>query len=205
MNSVDASSAGAPPHEPGPMRADARRNRERLLAAALAAFTESGADDTSLEEIARRAGVGIGTLYRHFPSRQSLLESVYRDQVEVLCARAGPLNDEPSAGSALTTWLRALVGFGLTKRTLMSHLLAGSRPDSPVFSACRADIMHAASDLLGHAQEAGQVRPDIDAGDLVRISHAVVAATERMPDPGAEAGRLLGIMLGGVLLPDREA
>ncbi|HEY5988114.1 MAG TPA: TetR/AcrR family transcriptional regulator [Streptosporangiaceae bacterium] len=199
MNTVDARSAG-----PGPMRADARRNRERLLAAALAAFTESGADDTSLEEIARRAGVGIGTLYRHFPSRQALLESVYRDQVEVLCARAAALRDEPSPGAALTTWLLALVGFGLTKRSLMSHLLAGSGLGSPVFTTCRDDILAAASGLLARAQAAGQARPDIDASDVVRISHAVVAATERLPERAKEAERLLDIMLGGVLR-DREA
>ena len=70
------------------MRADARRNRQRLIEAALAAFAEHRADDASLDEIARRAGVGIGTLYRHFPTRQALLEAVYRSQVEALCARA---------------------------------------------------------------------------------------------------------------------
>jgi AcrR family transcriptional regulator len=182
------------------MRADARRNRDRLLAAALAAFTESGADDSSLEEIARRAGVGIGTLYRHFPSRQALLESVYRDQVETLCARARPLRAELSAGAALTTWLRALVRFGLTKRTLMTHLLAGAGMDSPVFSACREDILAAAGDLLSRAQAAGEVRADINAGDLVRISHAAVGATERLPEREAEAERMLDIMLGGVLV-----
>jgi AcrR family transcriptional regulator len=200
MNTVDARPAG-----PGPMRADARRNRKRLLAAALAAFTESGADDTSLEEIARRAGVGIGTLYRHFPTRQALLESVYRDQVEVLCARAEVLRDEPSPGAALTTWLLALVGFGLTKRSLMAHLLAGSGLDSRVFTTCREDILAAAGGLLERAQAAGQARPDIDASDVVRISHAVVAATERLPERDTEAERLLGIMLGGVLRADREA
>jgi AcrR family transcriptional regulator len=199
--SASAAQSGAGMGGPAPMRADARRNRQLLLAAALATFTESGADDTSLEEIARRAGVGIGTLYRHFPSRQSLLESVYRDQVEVLCARAGPLREEEPAGSALTAWLRALVGFGLTKRSLMSHLLAGPGMDTPVFTTCRADIMHAAGDLLTRAQDAGQARPDIDASDLVRITHAVVAATERLPEPGKEADRLLDIMLGGVLTP----
>ena len=79
-------SATSPPE--GAMRADARRNRQRLIEAALAAFAEHGADDASLDEIARRAGVGIGTLYRHFPTRQALLEAVYRSQVEALCARA---------------------------------------------------------------------------------------------------------------------
>src|SRR5215472_11381674 len=92
-----------------PMRADAQRNYARLLSAAMAAFTEHGADDTSLEEIARRAGVGIGTLYRHFPTRQALLEAVYRDQVEALRARADDLTGSDDPGEALAAWLRALM------------------------------------------------------------------------------------------------
>ena len=185
---------------PGPMRADARRNRERLLAAAMAAFTERAADDTSLEEIARRAGVGIGTLDRHFPTRQALLEAVYRDQVDALCARARRLQEEPSPSVALTAWLRALVGFSLTKRNLTAGLLASPEgKDAPVFSACRTEIQGAAGALLARAQAAGQVRPDIDVADLLRLSHAVVSATERVPDRAREADRLLEIMLGGVL------
>src|SRR5215472_6078720 len=95
--------------DPRPMRADAQRNYARLLSAAMAAFTEHGADDTSLEEIARRAGVGIGTLYRHFPTRQALLEAVYRDQVEALRARADDLTGSDDPGEALAAWLRALM------------------------------------------------------------------------------------------------
>src|SRR6266702_4679594 len=101
-----------------PMRADARRNYQALLSAANAAFIEQGADDASLEEIARRAGVGIGTLYRHFPTRQALLEAVYRDQVEVMSARAEELLADAPPGEALVAWLRALVDFGRTKRML---------------------------------------------------------------------------------------
>src|SRR5215471_13753051 len=100
----------APVREPRPMRADAQRNYTRLLDAAGAAFIERGADDVSLEEIARRAGVGIGTLYRHFPTRQALLEAVYRDQVELLSARADELTGSDDApGAALAAWLRALM------------------------------------------------------------------------------------------------
>src|SRR6476661_9984432 len=101
---------------PGPMRADARRNRELLLEAALEAFTERGADDTSLEEIARRAGVGIGTLYRHFPGRTALLEAVYTDQVAALCRRAGELLATESPGAALAAWMREMAEFGATKQ-----------------------------------------------------------------------------------------
>src|SRR5579863_9733131 len=98
-----------------PMRADAQRNYARLLDAASAAFLEHGADDVSLEEIARRAGVGIGTLYRHFPTRQALLEAVYRDQVETLSARARELCEAESPEGALAEWMRAMVRFSSTK------------------------------------------------------------------------------------------
>ncbi len=225
------------------MRSDARRNRERLLAAAMSAFTEQGADDASLEEIARRAGVGIGTLYRHFPTRQSLLESVYRDQVEALCERAVSLQGEAPA-AALVSWLRALVAFSVTKRNLVAGLLAGAEKtgaektgaaktgaektgagktgaaktsggqtgaagnggpakgpagkDSPLFSACRDQMRAAAGGLLARAQEAGRIRPDVTVDDLLRLSHGVVAATERVPDRAGEAGRLLDIVLGGI-------
>lgn len=188
-----------------PLRADARRNRARLVAAALAAFTERGSDDTSLEEIARRAGVGIGTLYRHFPTRQALLESVYRDQVDALCARGRELLAEPSPAAALSGWLRALVSFSLTKRSLTAELLAGAgSKNAPVFSACRTEMTETAAALLARAQETGEVRAGIGATDLLRVSHAAVAATEHAADPGTEAYRLLEIMLGGVLAPERQ-
>lgn len=215
MSTVDLAA-----QEPAPMRSDARRNRERLLAAAMSAFTEKGADDTSLEEIARRAGVGIGTLYRHFPTRQSLLESVYRDQVEALCERARSLREEPSPTEALTAWLRALVTFSLTKRSLVAGLFGsgkdgsggkdgaarhGAISDSPLVSGCRSQINEAAGSLLARAKEAGQIRPDIEVGDLLRLSHGVIAATDRLPDQAGEANRLLDIMLGGVWVPQPPA
>src|ERR1700729_4527354 len=103
------------PEAPRPMRADARRNYDRLLSAAAAAFAEHGADDASLEEIARRAGVGIGTLYRHFPTRQALLEAVYRDQVDGMRAKADELLASDSPSGALAEWLHALSAFSSTK------------------------------------------------------------------------------------------
>src|SRR5450631_2161356 len=119
-----------------PLRADARRNYEHLLARAAEAFAERGADDVSLEEIARRAGVGIGTLYRHFPTRQALLEAVYRDQAEALHARALELLNSPSPGEALATWLRAMIEFGATKRSLSKSLMATLGKDSELLSTC---------------------------------------------------------------------
>jgi AcrR family transcriptional regulator len=192
------STTDLPARAPGPMRADARRNRDLLLSAALAAFTEHGADDVSLEEIARRAGVGIGTLYRHFPTRQALLESVYRDQVGALCALAAGLLDEPSPGDALGTWLRGMIAFSTTKRSLVTSMLATMDKTSELFSACSTEIRRAVESLLVRAQEAGEIRRDIDATDVMRLSHAITVATERPPQNPEQAERLLGLMLDGL-------
>jgi AcrR family transcriptional regulator len=180
------------------MRADARRNRKLLMAAALEAFTERGADDTSLEEIARRAGVGIGTLYRHFPGRPALLEAVYTDQVAALCQRADKLLASEPPGAALAAWMRDMVEFGATKHNLTSALAADYDKDAPVFSACRDDLVAAATALLTRAQQVGAVRLDVQPLDLLRLSHGVAAATERATD-GDQAERLLSLMLNGLL------
>src|SRR5258707_11688069 len=137
------------------MRADARRKYERLLSAGAAAFAEHGADDASLEEIARRAGVGIGTLYRHFPPRQALLEAVYRDQVEALRARADELLGSVPPAEALAIWLRDLLDFGRTKRMLISAFLTTLNKDSELMSSCSRMMREAATDVLTRAQQAG--------------------------------------------------
>ena len=184
--------------EPRPMRADAQRNYARLLEAASGAFAEHGADDVSLEEIARRAGVGIGTLYRHFPTRQALLEAVYIDQVESLSARARELLRAESPADALAEWLRAMVKFSSTKRNMTTALLATIGTDSELLSSCVKEIKGAAESLLARAQQAGVVRPDADAKDLIRLVHAVNIATQRGPaDPG-QADRMLALILDGL-------
>jgi AcrR family transcriptional regulator len=190
----DPASAG----EPRPMRADAQRNYERLLSAAAAAFTEHGADDVSLEEIARRAGVGIGTLYRHFPTRQALLEAVYREQVEAVRAAAEEQLQSDAPAEALAAWLRVLVDFSSTKHSLTTALLATMDKDSELLSSCSAVIRGAAEALLARAQEAGAVRADVDAKDLIRLVHAVNLAAQYGPaDPG-QRDRMLGFILDGL-------
>jgi AcrR family transcriptional regulator len=184
--------------DPRPMRADAQRNYTRLLSAAMAAFTEHGADDTSLEEIARRAGVGIGTLYRHFPTRQALLEAVYRDQVEALRARADELMGSDAPDEALAAWLRALMTFSSTKQNLISALLATIGKESDLLSTCSKVLWDAAEILLKRAQEAGAVRADADARDLIRLVHAVNIATQRAPTDPGQSERLLGLILDGL-------
>jgi AcrR family transcriptional regulator len=184
--------------DPRPMRADAQRNYQRLLSAAVGAFIEHGADDVSLEEIARRAGVGIGTLYRHFPTRQALLEAVYRDQVEALRARADELAGSRAPLDALADWLRALAAFSSTKHSLTSALLATLGKESDLLSICSKVICEAADELLGRAKQAGEVRADADAMDLVRLVHAVNIATQRQPTDPGQAERLLRIVLDGL-------
>lgn len=177
------------------MRADARRNYQRLLAAAAAAFAERGADDVSLEEIARRAGVGIGTLYRHFPTRQALLEAVYHDQVDALEVLVAELLQSDSPGAALAEWLAALMAFGKAKRSLTAAML-----DSELLSSCKA-MLHGATDaVLARAQQAGAVRADVQGTDVMRLTHAVSLAADMGQDPG-QAERMLALVLGGVLNP----
>lgn len=179
------------------MRADARRNRQRLLDAALQVYAERGADDASLDEIARRAGVGIGTLYRHFPTRQALLEAVYRDQVEELCAVARELSDETPPEQALERWLRALMAFATTKKNLSSSLMSGPNK-SEVATSCSAMVREAATKLLAEAQQTGQVRADVDAIDLLRMSHALAIAADLPYSHPDQGERLMSVLLAGL-------
>src|ERR1017187_8852413 len=197
------STTGAPARsgEPRPLRADAQRNCQRLLSAASATFAEHSADDASLEEIARRAGVGIGTLYRHFPNRQALLEAVYRDQVDVLSDRAKRLSESADPGAALAAWLRAVVYFCRTKPTLPSPLLPTLDKAPEFLSPCGLVIRESAGTLLSRAQQAGVVRADADAKDLLRLVHAISMAVEREPADVGQADRLLGFILDGLRQP----
>jgi len=189
---MNAEIAAPAKHADG-MRADARRNYERLLAAAGAAFAERGADDVSLEEIARRAGVGIGTLYRHFPTRQALLEAVYQDQVDALEVLVAGLLKSDSPGAALAEWLAALMAFGKAKRSLTAAML-----DSELLSSCK-EFLHGSTDvLLARAQQAGAVRADVKGSDVIRLTHAVSLAADMGQDPG-QAERMLALVLGGLL------
>jgi AcrR family transcriptional regulator len=146
-----------------PQRADARRNFDALLAAARQVFAEQGTD-ASLEDVARRAGVGIGTLYRNFPTRRDLFESVYIGEVEDLCAAAQALAEQPP-WEALVAWLRRFVSYVATKRALVEAL----NHDSDVFRTCRGAMSTCGAPLLERAQAAGEARADIDFDDVVRL------------------------------------
>jgi AcrR family transcriptional regulator len=176
-----------------PKRADARRNYEKLVDAARDAFAEGGAS-ASLEDIARRAGVGIGTLYRHFPSRQHLLEAVYVEEVEAICRSAEDLAQlEP--WDALSGWLRRFVGFAATKRALAEQLFEYIDRDSEVFRSCGDAINAAGEPLLRRAQEAGVVRSDTSFIDVARMVGGI-SVIRTVDDE--QIGRILDVALDGL-------
>jgi AcrR family transcriptional regulator len=184
---------------PRPKRADARRNYEKLIAAAREEFTERGTGST-LEDVAARAGVGIGTLYRHFPTRQDLLEAVYLGEVEAICDSAKKFVDEPPL-EALTGWLHEFVGFAATKRALAEELFAYVDRDSPVFSSCATAIYGAGEGLLERAQNAGAVRDDVDISDVTKMVSGIAAIRNADAD---QIDRILGLALDGLRAPAAE-
>jgi AcrR family transcriptional regulator len=182
-----------PTHLTPPKRADARRNYEKLVEAAREAFAESGSS-ASLEEIARRAGVGIGTLYRHFPNRQALLEAVYVDEVEALGRSAAELADLPP-WEALSAWLRRYVSYATTKRALAEELSASAGAETTVFQMCKTAIFEAGEPLLKRAQEAGVVRPDVEFTDVARMVFGIAAMPASDPE---QINRILDVALDGL-------
>jgi AcrR family transcriptional regulator len=186
--------AGQDTHPPRPMRADARRNYERLIAAAREAFTEHGAD-APLDDIARRAGVGPGTLYRHFPTRLTLLEAVYREDVDGLSALAHQLAAERPPDEALRAWMQEQVDYLLRRRALAITLKTALDRDSETLVHCKAAMRGAADAILVRVKEAGVVRPEVSAADLLRLAHGVASAAEYAPE---DAGRLLSYVLDGL-------
>jgi AcrR family transcriptional regulator len=179
--------------DPRPKRADARRNYEKLLGAAREEFTAEGTGAT-LEDVASRAGVGIGTLYRHFPTRQDLLEAVYLDEVRAICDSAEKYVDQPPL-EALTGWLHEFVGFAATKRALAEELFAYVDRDSPVFSSCATAIYGASEHLLQRAQDAGAVRADVDISDVTKMVAGIAGIRNADPE---QIDRILGFALDGL-------
>ncbi len=176
-----------------PKRADARRNYEKVLAAAREAFAEGG-ESTALEEIARRAGVGIGTLYRHFPNRQALLEALYVDEVEAVCRSAAELEDA-DPWEALSSWLERFIGYIATKQALANELFNYLDRDAPLFKASRTALFEAGDPLLRRAQETGVVRPDVGIAEVIQM----VMGIAKIPtgDP-SQNQQILRIALDGL-------
>lgn len=176
-----------------PKRADARRNYEKVLSAAREAFAQGG-ESTSLEEIARRAGVGIGTLYRHFPTRQALLEALYIGGVEEICDSAAALQDA-DPWDALVSWFERFIAYIATKQALAGELLNYLDQDAPIFQVCRTSLFTAAEPLLRRAQDAGVVRGDVSIAQVMQIVIAI--AKTPASEPG-ETERLVRIALDGL-------
>ncbi|MCX5237017.1 TetR/AcrR family transcriptional regulator [Streptomyces prunicolor] len=182
---------------PAGLRADARRNYERLLTEARVCFAAHGTD-ASLEDVARRAGVGIGTLYRHFPNRQALMSAVFEDAVGELLARSRELRDAPQPCAALVSWLREMVTHASEYRGLARALMAVTYDDTSALAKCSGPIREAGGALLFRAQEAGDVRGDVEIGDLLQLTHAIALAAEGNPGDPELADRLLTLTLRGL-------
>jgi AcrR family transcriptional regulator len=176
------------------LRADARQNHARLLMAASEAFAERGAD-APLEDIARRAGVGIGTLYRHFPTRLDLQAAAFRNQVTVLCGEALDMLNRAEPERAFFTWIQIMATYFMNKRGLSKAVMQALGKDSEVMEACWMRLRDTTERTLALAQEAGLIRSDVSAIDVIRLAHGVVAGTEQDPD---QAPRLLAIMVDGL-------
>lgn len=151
-----------------PLRADARRNYDLIVAAARVALVEHG-KDASLEEIARRAGVGIGTLYRRFPTRLALIEAVYREDVDTLQRSVQELVQTASPWEAVEGWAARFVEYASTKGALFHELIDALGRDSELFSYTRPIITGAAQVVLDNGKAAGVVRPDVEPADVLRL------------------------------------
>jgi AcrR family transcriptional regulator len=177
-------------------RADARRNRDSLLEAAKAAFAEVGAE-ASLDEIARRAGVGIGTLYRHFPTRDAVVEAVYRREVQHLADAAPRLVESMAPAEALRAWMRLFIDYIAAKKVIAPALKSLVGGGSAVYADSSARINEAIALLVERARARGDIRPNADSADLLRalVGFAYVNSA---PDWEASAHRLIDLLIDGL-------
>ena len=182
-----------------PLRADAQRNRARLIEVAKAMFSEGGAD-TSLEAIARTAGVGIGTLYRHFPTRDTLIEAVYRSETQHLAQAAPRFSETLPPVEALRTWLRLFVDHIATKQVMTPVLASMVGGPSELYCESGALVKAAIALLVDRAVASGDIRLDIDPLDLLRAL-AGVAGISAVPGWEESAKRLVDILIAGVRIP----
>lgn len=184
----------APPRKP---RADAERNRQRLMEVAKHAFAEQGGNAT-MDEIAKRAEVGIGTLYRHFPTREAMLQAVYRHEVEHLAAAADPLIETMAPLDALRAWMRLFVDYVGTKKIVLSALSAASGSDAAALEYSSAQIFAAADRLVARAIENGDADKDVRAMDLLYAVFGF-SKTGDQSEWVQRAYRLIDIMIAGLV------
>ena len=177
------------------LRSDAQSNRQRILEVAKQAFTRSGAN-ASLDDIARTAGVGPGTLYRHFPTRAALMEAVYRNEVERLAAAAPELAAKLPAVEALRAWMLSFVDYIATKQIIAPALNTPVGSHSKALEACYGRIWEAIRGLVKRAIKSGDIRKDLDAVDLLRALIGV-SYVSAVPDWRQSARRLVDILISG--------
>jgi AcrR family transcriptional regulator len=176
-----------------PVRADKRRNRDKLVVAARAAF--AAADDAlTMEGIARAAGVGVGTLYRHFPTREALVEAVYAAELDDVVASVPALLADLAPVAALRAWMDRYAAFVATKRGMIDMLHAARAAGKLTTPATRERITAAVGDILAEGVRAGEFRADVDAGDITTMILGVLVATAN-PDASAQTGRLLDLVI----------
>jgi len=182
--------------EPTKLRADARRNRDKLIGVAATAFAEKGVE-TSLEDIARQAGVGIGTLYRHFPTREHLVEVVYRRELESLAAAARELAEKHPPDVALEEWMRRFVSYIATKRGMSNSLRILMTSNSSLFAEGFGNMRGALEGLLKTASEQGYVRTDMDTADVMHALASIYSIPES-PEWRERSLRLIGLLMDGL-------
>jgi AcrR family transcriptional regulator len=179
-----------------PVRADARRNRERLLEAAVRAFASDGADVT-LEAIAKTAGVGIGTLYRHFPTRDALVEAAYRQELAHLCDAVPGLLRSLPADEATRAWMDRFIDYMTTKRYMAGALQAVIASGGDPYAESRARLIAAITTLLTAGISAGTIRADVEPNDVL-LALSGVSLAAGAPDQREQAGRLLDLLVDGL-------
>ena len=179
-----------------PMRADAQRNRARLLEAAVRAFSQEGPEVT-LDAIAKGAGVGIGTLYRHFPTRESLVEAAYRNELARLCDAVPELLGDLPPDEATRRWMDLFVDYMTTKRGMADALRAVIASGRNPYEHSRGQLIAAITALLQAAGEAGALRRDIEPADVL-ASLGGVSLTAGEPAQREQAGRLLDLLMDGL-------
>src|SRR3954451_6758472 len=178
------------------LRADAARNRARLVEAARSLFLAGPADaEVSLEQVAKAAGVGIGTLYRHFPTRLDLLEAVYREEVDGLRQSAERLSADHAPLEALERWLEVFIDYAATKSHIFHELIDATGRDSELMTHSRATMTAAAEKIVGAAQQSGDIRTDVNALDVIRL----VGGCTMMPNfDRAQLRRILKVVIDGL-------
>jgi AcrR family transcriptional regulator len=179
-----------------PRRADAQRNYDRILAETRQAVVEFGSD-VALEEIARRAGVGIGTLYRHFPTRQALFEATFLDEAAELTEKAEDLLTEPEPMAALEQWFRAHMDMGIRSRSMGPSVLTAKHTEGTEIQLACVGMREAGQRLIKRAQADGLVRPEVELTDVLRLLSGVLTANQSQPDAD-QLERMFQLVMAGI-------